>query len=332
MSETTHQPALQVSNLSCHFRLRQREGFWGRMQTLKAVDGVSFDVEQGELLGIVGESGCGKSTTAKLVLGHIEATGGNIHFEGERIGARADAEWRKQRPKMQMVYQDPLGVLNPRMKVGDQIGEPLEVHFPQLNAKERQDRVEAIMQDVGLSARHNADRFPHSLSGGQRQRVVLARALITNPRLLVMDEPVSALDVSVQAQVLNVLEALREKNRFTGLFISHDLKVVRQIADRVLVMYLGKIVETGLPDEVFNTPQHPYTQALVSAIPGGKTARRDRLVLKGDPPSPTNVPKGCAFHTRCPMAKQICRQDTPYLLAKGTRAVACHLLAEGQNQ
>ena len=317
--------ALEVQNLSRSFKLRQRGLLFSPTKRLKAVDGISFNVAPGEMLGIVGESGCGKSTTARLLLGHIPASGGEIRFGGERVNARPDAEWRRMRGRLQMVYQDPLAALDPRLAVGYQIEEPLIVHRPDLAAADRKSLVADVMGQIGLLA-HHGSRYPHELSGGQRQRVAIARALATNPELLVCDEPVSALDVSVQAQVLNLLEDVRARIGFTGIFVSHDLKVVRQIAERVAVMYLGRIVEIGNVDEIFANPAHPYTRALISAVPVPGRSRRSRIILNGDPPSAVNVPSGCPFHTRCPETRVACRSTRPDLVEMGERAVACHLV------
>lgn len=317
--------ALQVRDLSRVFKVRERGVLFSATKQLKAVDAISFDVAPGEMLGIVGESGCGKSTTARLLLGHIPATGGEVHFGGVRVSGKIDGDWRRMRQRMQMIYQDPLGALDPRLPVADQIGEPLIVHRPELSVADRHIQVAAVMAQVGLLA-HHGTRYPHELSGGQRQRVIIARALAVDPELLVCDEPVSALDVSVQAQVLNVLEDIRERTGFTGVFISHDLKVIRQIAERVAVMYLGRIVEMGNAVEVFAHPAHPYTRALVSAVPVPGRRRRSRIVLQGDPPSAINVPPGCPFHTRCPEARADCRTIRPVLVDKGGRATACHLV------
>ncbi|WP_117192141.1 ABC transporter ATP-binding protein [Rhizobium terrae] len=316
---------LSVKNLARHFKLRQRGTLFARTKILKAVDGLTFNVAPGEMLGIVGESGSGKSTTARLLLGHIPSTSGEVTFGGEKIGAVPNLAWRRMRRRMQMIYQDPLGALDPRITVARQIEEPLVVHFPELTPDARKARVRAVMGDVGLSF-HHGERFPHELSGGQRQRVIIARALVMEPELLVCDEPVSALDVSVQAQVLNVFQDIRERNSFTGVFISHDLKVVRQIADKVAVMYLGRIVEIGRPDEVLHQPLHPYSRALVSAVPRKGRPARERIILSGDPPNPVDVPSGCPFHTRCPEVRPVCRALRPELISDAGRTVACHLI------
>ncbi|WP_118133958.1 ABC transporter ATP-binding protein [Oceanicella sp. SM1341] len=315
---------LSVRGLKRHYPVRRPGGLFGRPATLKAVDGLDFDIPAGRTLGLVGESGCGKSTTARLVLGLVPPSAGEVRFDGGLVTAKHDAAWRRQRRRMQMVYQDPLGALDRRMPVAEQIGEPIAIHEPGLPAAERAERVAELMAQVGLGA-SMAQRYPHELSGGQRQRVVIARALALDPALLVCDEPVSALDVSIQAQVLNLLDDLRARTGFAALFISHDLKVVRQMSDRVAVMYLGRIVEEGAPEEVFHAPLHPYTQALVSAIPvPGR--RRERIVLEGDPPNPVDVPAGCPFHPRCPVATARCTREVPRLERDAGRAVACHLV------
>lgn len=315
---------LIVEDLVKHYAVRRSGTLFGKRAVLKAVDGVSFSVRPGRTLGLVGESGCGKSTTAKLVLGLVGRDGGEVRFEGEDVSAKRDERWRLQRRRMQMVYQDPLGALDRRLTVGDQVMEP-SVIFAEGNALARKDRALELFDAVGLS-RTLFERYPHELSGGQRQRVVLARALILSPRLLVCDEPISALDVSIQAQVINLLLDLQERFDLAYLFISHDLKVVRQVAHEVAVMYLGKIVERGDPEALFHQPSHPYTRALVSAIPTPKTRGRQRLILEGDPPSPVDVPSGCAFHPRCPLAVAKCRVETPLLKqSRDGRLVACHL-------
>jgi len=320
---------LRVADLKRHYQVHVPAGLFGRKAALKAVDGVSFSIEKGRTLGLVGESGCGKSTTAKLVLGMIPATSGKVEFAGRPVTAEHDTHWRSLRRRMQMIYQDPLGALDRRLPVIKQIAEPFEIHHPELGTNERSERAAGLMDAVGLRP-DMAQRFPHELSGGQRQRVVIARALALEPEFLVCDEPVSALDVSIQAQVLNLLDDLRARTGFGALFISHDLKVVRQMSDQVAVMYLGRIVETGHPEDIFRRPQHPYTKALVSAIPTpARRGKRERIVLEGDPPSPVDVPSGCAFHTRCPIAQATCRDSVPILVASGGHAVACHLVNAG---
>jgi peptide/nickel transport system ATP-binding protein len=317
--------ALSVRALKRHYTLRQRSGLFSSAKTLKAVDGLTFTVAPGEMFGIVGESGSGKSTTARLLLGHIPPTSGDVWFGGEPVGAVPNAHWRAMRKRMQMIYQDPLGALDPRIAVAGQIEEPLIIHNPEMTPADRKRRVAEVMSAVGLIT-HHGSRYPHELSGGQRQRVIIARALSMEPELLVCDEPVSALDVSVQAQVLNVFEDIRARTGFTGVFISHDLKVVRQVSDRVAVMYLGGIVEMGIPEDILQSPAHPYTKALVSAVPQPGRPARSRIILTGDPPNPVNVPSGCPFHTRCPEARPVCRSLKPELIAEGGRSVACHLV------
>jgi peptide/nickel transport system ATP-binding protein len=287
-------------------------------------------IECGRTLGLVGESGCGKSTTGKLVLGLVPPTAGTVRYRGTALPPLNTPAWRGLRRHIQMVYQDPLGALDRRLPIGAQIEEPLIIH-EQAAAAERRDRALAAMESVGLQ-KHQYERYPHELSGGQRQRVVLARALMTEPDLLVCDEPISALDVSIQAQVVNLLLDLQERRGIAYLFISHDLKVVRQVSHDVAVMYLGRIVEQGEAESLFAAPAHPYTRALVAAIPtvnisGGP--KRERLLLQGDPPNPVNVPSGCAFHTRCPFATAQCRAEAPTLQPlPGGRLVACHRVHE----
>ncbi|MCZ0733118.1 ABC transporter ATP-binding protein [Phreatobacter sp. AB_2022a] len=316
---------LDVENLSRSFEVRLGGGLMRRSATLKAVDGVSFGLDAGRTLGIVGESGCGKSTTAKLVLGMIPASGGRISFAGEPVTARHDAGWRAQRAKMQMIYQDPLAALDRRLTLAQQIAEPMIIHGLAATRAERQDRVGALMAAVGLRP-DMATRYPHEISGGQRQRAVIARALALEPKLIVCDEPVSALDVSIAAQVVNLFQDLQERLGVGYLFISHDLKVVRQVSHEVAVMYLGRIVERGAPDALFHRPAHPYTRALVAAVPSVHRRRqRERIILAGDPPSPVDVPRGCAFHPRCPLATGACREVTPILKpGDDGRLVACH--------
>jgi peptide/nickel transport system ATP-binding protein len=317
---------LEVNDIARHYPVSLPGGWWGKKGLLRAVDGVSFKLAPGKTLGLVGESGCGKSTTARLVLGLSSPTRGEVRFEDALVPSRRGAAWRALRRRMQMVYQDPLGALDRRLPVVEQVAEPLLV-FGQGTAAERLEQARELMAAVGLTP-NLFTRYPHELSGGQRQRVVLARALILQPSLLVCDEPISALDVSIQAQVINLLQDVQEKFGVAFLFISHDLKVVRQVSDEVAVMYLGRIVEQGDPEDLFHQPAHPYTQALVSAIP---TLRRregaQRIVLEGDPPNPVNVPTGCAFHPRCASAMPVCRQQRPELVpVGGGRQAACHLL------
>ncbi len=316
-------PLISASELRRTYRVKTTGTWFSPRAELKAVDRVSFEIRAGETLGLVGESGCGKSTTAKLVLGLIPATSGTIVFEGKPVVADRKRAWREQRRRMQMVYQDPLGALDRRLPVGVQAMEPLDI-FNEGTKSDRRDRMLALFDAVGFP-RTSVDRYPHELSGGQRQRVVLARALMLNPSLLVCDEPISALDVSIQAQVINLLKDLQEQLGVAYLFISHDLKVVRHVSHRVAVMYLGRIVENGRPDEIMRAPAHPYSQALISAVPSARARGKGRIVLDGDPPSPVDVPKGCAFHPRCPLATDRCRNETPELRPYGDqRQVACH--------
>ncbi|WP_072392313.1 oligopeptide/dipeptide ABC transporter ATP-binding protein [Hyphomicrobium sp. CS1BSMeth3] len=319
----TSAPLISVSELRRTYKVKTTGGWFSPTAELKAVDGVSFDIRPGETLGLVGESGCGKSTTAKLVLGLIPATSGKVVFEGKPVAADSKRAWREQRRRMQMVYQDPLGALDRRLPVGAQAMEPLDI-FGEGTKAERRDRMLALFDAVGLP-RTSVDRYPHELSGGQRQRVVLARALMLRPSLLVCDEPISALDVSIQAQVINLLKDLQEQLGVAYLFISHDLKVVRHVSHRVAVMYLGRIVESGRPEAIMRAPAHPYSQALISAVPSPRARGKERIVLEGDPPSPVDIPKGCAFHPRCPLATDRCRSEAPELRPFGEqRHVACH--------
>ncbi|NLS17489.1 ATP-binding cassette domain-containing protein [Rhizobium sp. P40RR-XXII] len=303
-----------------------RSGLFGRTSLVRAVDGVSLAVAPGETLGIVGESGSGKSTLGRMLLGIDDAQEGTVHFEGRSMPEHGSARWRALRAKMQLVFQDPLAALDRRLTIAAQIAEPLEIH--KLLPKEHHAmRVAELITAVGLRA-DQAERYPHELSGGQRQRAVIARALASRPRLLVCDEPVSALDVSIQAQVINMMRDLQEQNGIAMIFISHDLKVVRNVADRVAVMYLGRIMEEASSDVIFRSPQHPYTRALVSSIPVPGKPLKDRVILQGEPPNPASRPSGCAFHPRCPLARDICRSIAPELREiGGGRTAACHVVA-----
>jgi len=314
-------PLLEAKDLVRRYRMRR--GLFGRAVELRAVDGVSLRLERGRTLGLVGESGCGKSTTGRLVLGMEVPDAGSVAFEGQPLPAPGSAAWRAQRARMQMVFQDPLGALDRRLPIGAQVAEPLEIHGIGDRAG-RLARVETLLKAVGLRPDH-ALRYPHELSGGQRQRAVLARALATEPALLVCDEPISALDVSIQAQVMNLLLDLQERFGMGMLFVSHDLRAVRQVSQRVAVMYLGRIVEEGEADALLQDPAHPYTRTLVSAIPH-PGRRGGRIILQGDPPNPADRPPGCAFHPRCPLAVAICAREAPALKPRGDgRFVACHL-------
>ena len=316
-------PLLEANGLVRRYPMRTAP--WSRDADVVAVAGVSLHVARGETLGLVGESGCGKSTTGRLVLGLEQPNAGTVHFDGAPMPRPGSAAWRVTRARMQLVYQDPLGALDRRMRVADQIAEPWDIHG-RIARSERADRIEASLLDVGLRG-DQGTRYPHELSGGQRQRVVLARALATDPDLLVCDEPISALDVSIQAQVMNLLVELRERRGMAMLFISHDLRAVRQVSHRMAVMYLGRIVEEGNPDQILRDPLHPYTKALVSAIPYPHR-RQARIILPGDPPNPADRPSGCAFHPRCPVAERHCAVAMPELSGVGEgRSAACHLVA-----
>ena len=314
---------LAVGDLVKHFPVRS--GLFGRTAAyVKAVDGVSFDVGHGETLGLVGESGCGKSTVGRLVLRLIEPSAGAVRFEGADIFSLGDRDMRSLRRNMQIIFQDPFASLNPRMTVGDILGEPLSLHGL-AEGKAKAARVHELLRLVGLAPYH-ARRYPHEFSGGQRQRIGIARALAVEPKLIVGDEPVSALDVSIQAQVINLMQDLQRRFALSYIFIAHDLAVVKHIADRVAVMYLGKIVEMADKKKMFAEPRHPYTQALLSAIPVPEPSlKRRRIVLQGDVPSPINPPPGCRFHTRCTYAQDRCRSETPALIADvAGHSTACH--------
>ncbi|MGI2328215.1 ABC transporter ATP-binding protein [Planococcus sp. YIM B11945] len=318
-------PILEVKNLKKYYPVKN--GFFSRASSwVKAVDDVSFTVMEGETLGIVGESGCGKSTLARNIIRLQDPTEGQVLYEGKDITRYNESKLRKVRRDMQIIFQDPYASLNPKHKIGEIIGESLRAQG-EGNAKERRERVEWLLEKVGLESRHMS-RYAHEFSGGQRQRIGIARALALNPKLVVCDEPISALDVSVQSQVINLLQDLQDEFGLTYLFIAHDLSVVRHISDRVAVMYLGKIVELGRTDEVYHNPAHPYTQALLSAIPIPEPVeqrKRERIILQGDVPSPINPPSGCRFHTRCPLATEKCKSEEPKFEEKQEgRWVACH--------
>ena len=319
-------PLLEVKDLVKHFPITKGFIMSKQVGAVKAVDGVSFTINRGETLGLVGESGCGKSTTGRLILRLIEATSGEVWFEGRNVLELGREEMRELRRDMQIIFQDPYASLNPRMTVGDIIGEPMQIHGI-AKGQEKERRVQELLEVVGLASYH-ARRYPHEFSGGQRQRIGVARALAVNPKIIVCDEPVSALDVSIQAQVVNLLQDLQAEYGLTYLFIAHDLSVVKHISDRVAVMYLGKIVELTSKQALYDNPLHPYTQALLSAIPiPDPTLTRERVILEGDVPSPINPPSGCRFHTRCPVAKDICKQEEPVFAdVGGGHFVACHLV------
>ena len=303
---------VQVDNLVKHFPITQGIIVQKQIGAVRAVDGISFQVFPGETLGLVGESGCGKSTTGRTVIQLFRPTSGSVHFDGVDLVKTKGEELRKMRRKMQMIFQDPYASLNPRMTVGEIIGEPLVVHKIALQ-KEVDERVAHLLELVGLNPGF-AQRYPHEFSGGQRQRIGVARALALQPSFIVCDEPISALDVSIQAQVVNLLEDLQKQFNLTYLFIAHDLSMVRHISNRVAVMYLGVIVELANRDELYLKPLHPYTQALLSAVPipdPVADARRERVILKGDVPSPVNPPSGCRFRTRCPIAQEVCAESRP---------------------
>jgi oligopeptide transport system ATP-binding protein len=321
---------LRVEDLEVHFPLKKGIIIQRQVGTIRAVDGVSFALARGDTLGLVGESGCGKSTTGLAILRMLEPTAGRIVFEGEDITAHDKERMRPIRRRMQMVYQDPYGSLNPRMKVRDIVGEPLQVHGVAGSSAAYRDRVDRLIAMVGLLP-DMAERYPHEFSGGQRQRIGIARALALEPSLVICDEPVSALDVSIQAQVVNLFMSLQEQLGLTYVFIAHDLAVVRHICDRIAVMYLGRIVEIASRDELYKSPLHPYTEALLAAIPIADPeveARRPRAIVRGEVPSALRPPSGCRFHPRCPKAMDKCKTIDPTFTDLGSgRAVACHLHA-----
>ncbi|MGQ9848452.1 MAG: ABC transporter ATP-binding protein [Aggregatilineaceae bacterium] len=317
---------VEVQGLKKYFPIKSGIVFQREVAAVKAVDGVSFDIYEGETLGLVGESGCGKSTTGRTILQLHRATAGSVKFEGEELTTLKGESLRKMRRKMQMIFQDPYASLNPRMSVGRIVAEPLVVHNIGTK-KEREERVAELLELVGLNP-YFVRRYPHEFSGGQRQRIGLARALALNPKFIVADEPISALDVSIQAQVVNLLQKLQEDLGLTYLFIAHDLSMVRHLCNRVAVMYLGKIVEIADSEELYTNPLHPYTQALLSAVPVPDPVveeKRQRIILKGDVPSPVNPPKGCHFNTRCPVSVDVCYEEDPELVeVLPGHWVACH--------
>lgn len=317
---------VSVQDVSKTFSVNK--GFGSKKKLVHAVNGISFDIYQGETFSLVGESGCGKSTTGRLINHLVSPDTGKIIFDGKDITNIKEKEMRSLRSDIQMIFQDPYGSLNPRMRIQDLIGEPLLVHT-KMSSGERLKKVHELLEVVGLSPLHG-ERYPHEFSGGQRQRIGIARALTVNPKLIIADEPVSALDVSVQAQVLNLLQDLQIEYNLTYLFISHDLSVVEMISDRIAVMYLGAIVEIAPKDNLYDRPTHPYTKALLSSVPiPDPTKKKKRIVIKGDIPSPTKLPSGCLFRTRCPYATEKCKQERPELqeIEKG-HFVSCHYAKE----
>lgn len=319
---------LSVNNLKKHFPISAGFILQRQVGAVKAVDGISFDVFRGETLGLVGESGCGKSTTGRTILQLYEPTEGSVVFEGQELTGLPNSQMRLLRREMQIIFQDPFASLNPRMTVGSIVAEPLQIHNLYPDKNERQEYVEALLERVGLNP-YFINRYPHEFSGGQRQRIGIARALALQPSFIVADEPISALDVSIQAQVVNLMEELQQEMGLTYLFIAHDLSMVRHICDRVAVMYLGKIVEMGPTDAVYDNPLHPYTQALLSAVPEpdpSKEADRRRIIIRGDLPSPANPPTGCNFNTRCPVAFELCyhEPDPPLIEHEPGHWAACH--------
>ncbi|MCB1596606.1 MAG: ATP-binding cassette domain-containing protein [Gammaproteobacteria bacterium] len=319
-------PLLEVENLRVHLPVRQSHLFRSGTASLRAVDGISFRLDAGETLGIVGESGCGKSTLCRAIMQLIAPSSGKVLWSGENLPDLARQEMDRKRSELQMVFQDPTASLNPRMTIGSAIGEPLRVFRPDLDQESRHRAVQEMMQAVGLPP-ELANRYPHQFSGGQCQRVAIARAMILKPRLVVCDEPVSALDVSTQAQIVNLLKHLQKNSGAAFIFVSHDLPAVRYMCTRIMVMYLGKVVEIGTRDELFGNPRHPYTKALLGAVRHSRHAGREeaRVVLSGEVPSAMDPPSGCAFHTRCPRASQWCRKEAPLLDdVTASHQVACH--------
>ncbi|WP_338412347.1 murein tripeptide/oligopeptide ABC transporter ATP binding protein OppF [Psychrobacter raelei] len=319
-------PLLQVKDVVTSFDIKQKGSyFWQKPATLKAVNGVSFELFAGETLGVVGESGCGKSTLARTIIGLVTARSGSIKFNGEEMLGATKKQMRLKRKDIQMIFQDPLASLNPRMTVGDIIAEPLRTYYPKMPKSEVEQEVRAMMKKVGLLP-NQVNRYPHEFSGGQCQRIGIARALILRPKLIICDEPVSALDVSIQAQVINLLQDVQKEMGLALIFIAHDLSVVKHISDRVLVMYLGNAVELGVDKAIYDNPTHPYTQALMSAVPiPDPQIERNKTIqlLEGDLPSPINPPSGCVFRTRCPIADDGCAQTKPVLEGTPDHQVAC---------
>ncbi|MFD1415835.1 ABC transporter ATP-binding protein [Oceanobacillus jeddahense] len=314
---------IEVKSLTKQFPLGKQ--WFKEKKVVRAVDDLNFSIQKGETFGLVGESGCGKSTTGRLINGLIKANEGEIIFDGENLADIPDRKWKDYRKRMQMIFQDPFASLSPRMKIKDIVMEPLEVHYPNMSKLEKQEKAKKLLEICGISHYH-LNKYPHEFSGGQRQRISIARSLILNPELIIADEAVSALDVSIQSQVLNLLVDLQEEFNLTYLFISHDLSVVEHISDRIGVMYLGNLVEIATKEQLFKDPKHPYTQSLLSAVPQLGESKKERITLKGEIPSASNPPKGCKFHTRCPFAMDICKQKVPENrnIEEG-HTVACHL-------
>ncbi|MFD2211469.1 ABC transporter ATP-binding protein [Virgibacillus halophilus] len=315
---------LDIQNLKKYFSISN--GLFAKKTFVKAIDDVSFSVKKGETLSLVGESGCGKSTLAKLVNGLIQADNGKIIFKDRDLTHESERGWRPYRQPMQMIFQDPYASLSPKMKVKEIVAEPLKIHHPNMTKMEREKLVQETLYTCGIGY-HHLDKHPHEFSGGQRQRIGIARALVLRPELLVLDEPVSALDVSVQAQILNLLKDLQEEFNLTYLFISHDLSVVEHISNNIAVMYLGDIVEIAAKKNLFEDPKHPYTQALLSSVPNiDPKVKRERIILSGEIPNAASPPEGCKFHTRCPLAMDICKKVRPHMQTLGDGGqVSCHL-------
>ena len=323
-----HETIMQVENLKVHFDVSSEGDMpWTKRKKLQAVNGVSFELKSGETLGIVGESGCGKSTLARAIISMVPAETGRVLWFGKDLLALQKTEMRKHRKQIQMIFQDPLASLNPRMTIGEIIAEPLKTHYPKTSKADIKARVEDVMNKVGL-LENLINRYPHEFSGGQCQRIGIARALILKPKLIICDEPVSALDVSIQAQVINLLMDLQKEMDLTLIFIAHDLSIVKHISTKIMVLYMGNMVELARSEDIYNHPRHPYTQALISAvpIPDPKIEKnKDLILLEGDLPSPINPPSGCVFRTRCKKVQDICSQEKPELKeAASSHEVACH--------